>query len=127
MKGKKLKLFLFLSLIIYLPVSSEWKKSECGDPKYFSKLIVLDEGDGQGLFEPPNAPKNWYILYFKRSYVKRRDGIFHGYLNYVKKPDVFPLTYPIAEAYVHSPYIPFEKRDMQLVCTLRGMSSDPVS
>jgi hypothetical protein len=36
-----------------------------------------------GLFSPPNAPKDWYLLYFKRSYVKRRDGEFKGKIIYI--------------------------------------------
>ena len=31
-------------VIVYLPTSSPWQKSECGNEKYFSKLVVLDEG-----------------------------------------------------------------------------------
>ena len=37
-------------LIIYLPVSSEWTKSECSKSEYSSRLVVLDEGDGQGAY-----------------------------------------------------------------------------
>lgn len=71
-------------VIVYLPTSSPWHKSECGHEKYFSKLVVLDEGDGPQIFNPDNAPKQWNILYFKRSYVSRRNGVFHGYMNYLE-------------------------------------------
>jgi hypothetical protein len=42
-------------VIVYLPVSAPWEKSECSDLKFKSKTIVLDEGDGQQLFEPHGA------------------------------------------------------------------------
>ena len=55
-------------VIVYLPVSSEWDKSECKNPKYRSKTIVLDEGDYPQLFDPPkfDASEEW-AMYFKRS------------------------------------------------------------
>lgn len=112
--------------IVYLPTSSEWSKSECGRPEWYHKLIVLDEGDGPGLFHPPNAKKDWFLLYFKRSYVKRENGDFNGYLNYVHRPNVFPMTYTIAEAYVRPKYLPLDRRDTQILCTLRGHGGDPV-
>jgi hypothetical protein len=42
-------------VIVYLPVSAPWDKSECSDLKLKSKTIVLDEGDGQQLFDPNGA------------------------------------------------------------------------
>ena len=39
-------------MIVYLPESSPWHKSECSKPEYKSRTIVLDEGDGPQLFEP---------------------------------------------------------------------------
>lgn len=42
-------------MIVYLPVSAPWEKSECNDPELKSKTIVLDEGDGPHLFEPHGA------------------------------------------------------------------------
>jgi len=139
-------------LIVYLPVSSEWQHSECTKSEYASRLVVLDEGDGQGvstrvfidllldlnfgsgLFEPSNGNiqgaardiKTWCLLYFKRSYVKRRNGLFNGFLGYVKYKNVFPLTYPIAEAYVRTTLIPLLERELLIACTLRGSAGDPV-
>jgi hypothetical protein len=31
-------------LVFYLPGSADWRKSECNNPTYASKLVVLDEG-----------------------------------------------------------------------------------
>lgn len=76
-------------LIVYLPGSSEWKKSECGMFKYMDRMIILDEGDGPELFFPPGLSgdeyrfnpdkknnKLYYLTYFKRSYVKRENGSY---------------------------------------------------
>jgi hypothetical protein len=59
-------------IILYLPESAAWEKSECKNPDYASKLVVLDEGDGSNVmsFQYP-----WRMLYFKRSYVQRDRGV----------------------------------------------------
>ena len=46
-------------IIVYLPVSAPWHKSECNKSEYKSKTVVLDEGDGQQLFEPDG--RNYYL------------------------------------------------------------------
>jgi hypothetical protein len=61
-------------LIVWLPGSAEWQKSECKDPKYKERLLVLDENDGPEVFDP--SLKAWRLAYFKRSYVRRHDGLF---------------------------------------------------
>lgn len=110
-------------VIVYLPESAPWHKTECNKPEYASKTLVLDEGDGQELFQ---IDKNW-LLYFKRSYVKRRNGLFKGYMHYLEHPNVLPMTYTIAEAYVKSVFPLIADRDLDIVCTLRGsVRSDPV-
>ena len=40
-------------LIIYLPTSADWSKSECNNPQFADKLVVMDEGDGAEIFQPP--------------------------------------------------------------------------
>ena len=121
-------------IIIYLPESAQWTKSECSNPIFSSKLVVLDESDGPNLFDPgPSASgPNWHLLYFKRSYVKRSDGAFRGYMSYLNRQGfsredhiVLPLTYSIADAYVRSNYKQYKDRDLELVCTLRGSNFDP--
>ena len=64
----------------------------------------------------------WKFLFFKRSYVKRHDGIFQGF-PHLKKPDVFPLTYSIMESYIQSPMR--LKREIGILCTLRGSQQMP--
>ena len=121
-----------IDYLIYLPNSSPWPKSECADPKYASKLIVLDEFDGSLNFAPfankeerlkryqidpfTKAPI-WNYMFFKRSYVRREDGVFIGYPHIAKK-DVFPMVYSIASGYIQENFN--QHRHREIACTLRG-------
>ena len=118
-------------LIVYLPTSAEWQKSECNNPQYAERLVVMDEGDGSDVFQPPgrvHGRDRWNLLYFKRSYVRRRDGAFGGYMPYLKIDNsgmILPMTYTVAEAYINPKYIPYKQRELDLLCTLRGSKFDP--
>ncbi len=114
--------------IVYLPGSAPWHLTECNKPSYAKRLVVLDEFDGHSLFVPaatredyiqiyggPSVP--WYYMYFKRSFVRRHDGVFQGYPHIVQR-DVYPLTYSIAEAYI--PHTFNHQREIEILCTLRG-------
>ena len=115
--------------IIYLPASAPWQKSECNASTHTAKkMIVLDEFDGvTPLYSPLPTFKEmsatygpsliWYFLYFKRSYVGRRDGEFVKYAH-AHKHDVYPLTYPLAEAYIQLKFN--QVREIDIMCTLRG-------
>lgn len=135
--------------ILFLPGSSPWLKTECTSPHLSSRLIVLDEFDFHGpLFIPtvdkykarltnqsnlvqpytppidplhPTATKpSWYFMYFKRSYVSKRNGVL-GYYPHVFKHRVFPLTYSIAELYIpHEFNTHVMQRGIDVMCTLRG-------
>lgn len=120
-------------LVLFLPASSPWHRSECTNTSLADRLIVLDEFDGSSAFSPRKTyeelkrdyadkiidSKNvmWYFMYFKRSYVHRKDGRFIRYPFLLKK-DFFPMVYSIADSYVR----PEHKKDrsLLLVCTLRG-------
>ena len=119
--------------IVYLPGSSPWQKTECTDPSFGPKMLVLDEFDGHSLIAPTVTPeeyvhryggrsKPWYYMYFKRSFVRRTDGIFLSYPHKTQY-DVFPMTYGIAEAYVPHQYN--SKREIEILCTLRGHKTMP--
>jgi hypothetical protein len=114
--------------IIYLPASAPWHKSECNSTLYAKKMIVLDEFDGPTpLYAPKPTPQEmvatygprmiWYFMYFKRSFVIRQDGIFIRYPHFTKY-DIFPLTYPVAEAYIQLKFNHI--REIDILCTLRG-------
>jgi len=87
--------------------------------------VVLDEGDYPQLFEPDDAAGP-FLLYFKRSYVRRSNGVFQGFMNYVRSLEVLPMSYTLMEAYVRPSLLPDSQRDLQLLCSLRGSSHDPV-
>jgi hypothetical protein len=110
-------------VVVYLPVSADWDKTECNNPRWRNKTLVLDEGDWPTLFEAPG--KTDWLLYFKRSYVSRGNGIFKKYMDYIHKPTILPMTYPIAEAYVRNKFTLMKDRDVEITTTLRGSKSDP--
>lgn len=110
-------------VVVYLPESAAWQKSECNKPELYSKLVVLDEGDGPQLFD--SAAGNQQKLMFKRSYVRRQNGIFQSYMGYVKRTDVLPMSYTIADAYVSNEFTRQANRDIELLCTLRASKHDP--
>lgn len=98
-------------------------QTECNNPSFKNKTIVLDEGDYPQLFEPGGP--GTFLGYFKRSYVSRQNGKFNGYMDYLKNPLILPMTYIIAEAYVKTQFNLAASRDYELVCTLRGGAHDP--
>lgn len=125
--------------VVYLPGSAPWHRTECNDTLLAPKLIVLDEFDGHNHFVPFSDPKDmikagykphpddkteffWYYMYFKRSYVVRKKGVFQ-YFPHLTRPDFYPITYSLAEAYLR-PKFNF-KREMEIVCTLRGSKTQP--
>ena len=90
-------------------------------------MIVLDEFDGANHYEPLPTEKQmiqtyginkiWYYMYFKRSFVSRKDGRFMSY-PHKQRSDMYPLTYPLAEAYVQPQFNMV--RSIEIMCTLRG-------
>lgn len=64
----------------------------------------------------------WYYQMFKRSYVVRKRGVFK-YYPHLDKPDMYPMTYSLAEAYLRGPFTHARKWD--IVCTLRGSRQQP--
>ena len=113
--------------VIFLPGSAPWHKTECTNVSLASKMIVMDEFDGHTLFSPRKSEadliaaygesQRWYTLYFKRSFVSRSDGVFKNYPHF-RVPDVYPMTYALAEAYLQH-HFNFD-RDIEVLCTLRG-------
>mmetsp|Transcript_1260 Transcript_1260/g.2782 ORF Transcript_1260/g.2782 Transcript_1260/m.2782 type:complete len:299 (-) Transcript_1260:126-1022(-) len=56
-------------------------------------------------------------MYFKRSFVRRIDGVFRRYPHFIQ-PDVYPMVYGVADAYIPSHFN--LDRDIEILCTLRG-------
>lgn len=111
--------------IIYLPESSKWDQSECNNPLLLPKLVILDESDSSEVYRPPAKGDLSPFLTFKRSYVKRQNGVFKGYMKYLLNMNILPMTYPVAEAYIKPKAIPIPQRALEIVCTLRGGGYDP--
>eukprot|EP00596_Hydrurales_sp_CCMP1899_P000524 CAMPEP_0119038306 /NCGR_PEP_ID=MMETSP1177-20130426/7141_1 /TAXON_ID=2985 /ORGANISM="Ochromonas sp, Strain CCMP1899" /LENGTH=529 /DNA_ID=CAMNT_0007000705 /DNA_START=165 /DNA_END=1751 /DNA_ORIENTATION=+ len=116
--------------VIYLPASAPWHKTECHNVSLANKMIVMDEFDGPTLYAPRPSKQlmveaygksmRWYFMYFKRSFVKRKDGKFFGYPHF-NIPDVYPMTYALAEAYLQHNFN--FNREIEILCTLRGSKS----
>lgn len=86
--------------VIYMPVFSPWNKSECNQTYLSNKLIVLDDySSPKALYSPPGA-KDWYLLYFKRSYVDKKGGLFVGF-PHLLAANVLPLTFSLQELDLH--------------------------
>ena len=72
-----------------------------------------------------NGEKDNWLLYFKRSYVRRNDGKFNGYMPYLQRNNVLPMTYTTVEAYVRKQFAFLSDRNLDIVSTLRGSKQDP--
>lgn len=64
-------------IVVYLPVSAPWEISECSDPKFKSRTVVLDEADDQNLIEPGASPCLQNSMQSNRT-----DHHSHGDVNY---------------------------------------------
>jgi hypothetical protein len=113
--------------VIYLPGSSPWHKTECTSSGLARKLLVMDEFDGHSLFYPYTSSKEvkevygeamvWYFMYFKRSFVIRKDGKYLSH-PHLEKTDIYPMTYAIGESYARYNFNFI--REIEILCTLRG-------
>lgn len=108
--------------IVYLPESSSWQHTECNNRSFIQKIIALDEGDYPDLFR---IDEGTFMMTFKRSYVKRVDGNFKHYMPYIAEPNVFPMTYIVAEIYVRHLFKHYQERSIEILCSLRAIPSDP--
>ena len=61
------------------------------------KLVVLDEGDGDGYYPP--VEKDQYLAYFKRSWIRRRDGKYAGEPRRLPR-SYLPMAYSISDDYL---------------------------
>lgn len=112
--------------VVWLPESARWHKTECNASALKHKTIVLDEGDGPQLFDDNRGLKVKWLLYYKRSFVRRQNGAFRGYMPYLHhKGEVLPMTYTIMDAYIRHTFPTMKERVMEIVSTLRATTSDP--
>ena len=119
-------------LVVVLPGSIAWEKSECRSPSLAHRLLVLEEFDGDTMYSPTGnvtrmkqlygPSMRWYFMYFKRSYVRRRDGRFKAFRS-LKHPDVYPMVYSIANSYAQHHFN--HNRSIEITCTLRGNKEMP--
>ena len=85
-------------------------------------LIVLDEGDGSGFY--PKASKMPYTIYFKRSWVVKRDGHYMGPPRRLKHA-YFPMVYSASDQYHSGIFESIDERFRDVVCSLRCFDRQP--
>ena len=114
--------------LIYLPGSAPWHRTECANASFARNMIVVDEFDFHNLYYPRPSDEEviaeygslqWYFMYYKRSFIKRKNGTFLSFPHFDKRtPEVYPLTYALAEAYTSDTFN--FQREIEILCTLRG-------
>lgn len=84
------------------------------------KLVVLDEGDGPGHVR--HVKDGEYIAYFKRSWVRKVDGVFaHNPARY--SHNYFPMAYSVSNNYTNGAILTTKR--YHVVCTLRLNEKQP--
>lgn len=115
-------------IVIYVPASAPWHETECTNSSLAPRLIVLEEFDGPTSFYPYKTEQevkavygnsmHWYLMLFKRSFIKKEDGRVVKYSQLHLK-DYYPLIYSLAEFYVGYSFNML--REIDVLCTLRGI------
>lgn len=86
-------------VILYIPPSA--------DPPLHDKVLVLDERDSTAV----DGLLKKFDIVFKRSFIKRRDGVHYGTVD----RRAIPFHYAMSNSYV----FPELERTLDIVCTLR--------
>lgn len=109
-------------LVLYMPISTKEPPSAAAGATP-TKLVVLDEGDGAGFYG--KVKETDYLVYLKRSWVTKRDGVYTGTGRRYKR-NYFPLAYSVSDSYF-DPRKTADGRDRSLdvVCSNRPTSRQP--
>ena len=79
--------------VVYLPVSTKPTPNASAGATA-DKLLVLDEGDGTTFY--PKVRSDSYLIYFKRSFVRKRDGKYTGVGGGYKRA-YLPMVYSVSD------------------------------
>ena len=103
--------------VVYLPVSTKPIPNASAGATA-DKLLVLDEGDGTTFY--PKVKSDSYLIYFKRSFVRKRDGKYTGVGSGYARA-YLPMVYSVSDGYlrVDGTLTKFSERKFDVVCTLR--------
>ncbi|KAH8092321.1 glycosyl transferase [Aureococcus anophagefferens] len=82
--------------VLYLPVCTPTPPPVANGP---NKLVVLDEGDGAGFY--PRVGEHDYLIYLKRSFVTKSDGVYTGTGRRYNR-HYYPMAYSVADSYFHA-------------------------
>lgn len=107
--------------VLWLPTSTTQPPAPETLP-HDAKLLVLDEGDGEG-YHPKAANLN-YIVYFKRSWVKKSNGKYQGPPRRLNR-NYFPMVYSSSDQYHNGKLEGLKSRTRDVVCSLRCFDRQP--
>ncbi|KAJ8610357.1 hypothetical protein CTAYLR_003899 [Chrysophaeum taylorii] len=103
--------------VLYMPVST--REPPTGVPA--TKLVVLDEGDGAGVYG--KVKEHAYLVYLKRSWVTKRDGVYTGTGRRYKR-HYYPMAYSVSDSYFDSKSTTV-RRPLDVVCSNRPTDRQP--
>ena len=81
------------------------------------------EGDGAGFY--PRVGEHDYLLYLKRSFVTKSDGVYTGTGRRYNR-HYYPMAYSVADSYFHAELMGKVQRTIDVLCSNRP-TSKPVS
>ncbi|KAH8051836.1 glycosyl transferase [Aureococcus anophagefferens] len=105
--------------VLYLPVCTPTPPPVANGP---NKLVVLDEGDGAGFY--PRVGEHDYLLYLKRSFVTKSDGVYTGTGRRYNR-HYYPMAYSVADSYFHAELMGKVARTIDVLCSNRPTSKQP--
>lgn len=104
--------------VLYLPIST--KEPPGAVP---TKLVVLDEGDGSGFYG--KVKEHDYLLYLKRSWIKKTDGAYTGVGKRYSR-NYFPMAYSVSDSYFDAAHTKSgPDRNLDIVCSNRPTERQP--
>ena len=105
--------------VFYLPVCTPTPPPVANGP---NKLVVLDEGDGAGFY--PRVGEHDYLIYLKRSFVTKSDGVYTGTGRRYNR-HYYPMAYSVADSYFHAELMGKVPRTIDVLCSNRPTSKQP--
>jgi len=108
--------------VLYLPVSTR-NPPTARDGATPTNLVVLDEGDGAGVYA--KIAEHDYLVYLKRSWVTKKDGAYTGTGKRYAR-NYYPLAYSVSDSYFDaSKTKDGADRTLDVLCSNRPTDKQP--
>jgi len=106
--------------ILYLPVSTAIPPKQQNLTK---KINCFDESDGSGANR--NIAESTYLIYLKRSFVTKKDGLYTGQGRGYER-NYFPMAYSVSDEYFDPQnFLSGSQRKLDIVCSNRPFDKQP--